>query len=47
MGGKTRAEVYAKLVQAQKDGILPLNRDDYPLSQQTIQRNRDLYRATH
>ncbi len=47
MGGKTRAEVYAELVQAQKDGMLPLNRNDYPPSQQIIQRNRDLYRATH
>jgi hypothetical protein len=46
MGGKTRAEVYAELVQAQKDGILPLNKNDYPPSEQTIQRNRDLYRAT-
>ena len=46
-GGKTRAEVYRELIQAQKDGILPLNRNDYPPSQQIIQRNRDLYRATH
>jgi hypothetical protein len=47
MGGKSRAEVYAELIQAQKDGILPLNRNNYPPSQQTIQRNRDVYRATH
>jgi hypothetical protein len=46
-GGKTRAEVYGELIQAQKDGILPWYRYDYPPSQETIQRNRDLYRATH
>ena len=45
MGDKTRAEVYAELIQA-KDGILPLNRNDYPPSQQSIQRNRDLNPAT-
>jgi hypothetical protein len=45
MGDKTRAEVYTELIQV-KAGILPLNRNDYPPSQQSIRRNRDLNPAT-
>ncbi|ERJ34024.1 hypothetical protein L810_3578 [Burkholderia sp. AU4i] len=41
--GKTRAEVYAELIQAQKDGLIPSGKADYPPSQATIQRNRELY----
>ncbi|HDR9045378.1 TPA: DUF4148 domain-containing protein [Burkholderia vietnamiensis] len=45
--GKTRAEVYAELIQAQKDGIIPTPKADYPPSQRTIERNQELYRLTH
>lgn len=47
VGGKTRAEVYAELVQAQKDGFLPFKKTDYPPSAETIRRNQELYRLTH
>ncbi|WP_080353744.1 DUF4148 domain-containing protein [Burkholderia cenocepacia] len=42
--GKTRAEVYAELIQAKKDGLIPSSKSDYPPSEATIQRNRELYR---
>ncbi|HGO6129137.1 MULTISPECIES: DUF4148 domain-containing protein [Burkholderia cepacia complex] len=41
--GKTRAEVYAELIQAQKDGLIPSSKSDYPPSEATIRRNRELY----
>ncbi|MCA8023587.1 DUF4148 domain-containing protein [Burkholderia metallica] len=41
---KTRAEVYAELIQAQKDGLIPISKSDYPPSETTIRRNRELYR---
>ncbi|EKS72717.1 hypothetical protein BURK_004672 [Burkholderia sp. SJ98] len=43
--GKTRAEVVAELIQAQKDGLVPTSKTDYPPSERTIQRNKELYRA--
>lgn len=46
-GGKTRTEVYSELIEAQRDGIVPSNKADYPPSQRTIDRNRELYRARH
>ncbi|MGV7246633.1 DUF4148 domain-containing protein [Caballeronia sp. M23-90] len=46
-GGKTRAEVYSELIQAQRDGIVPSNKTDYPPSQRTIERNRELYSVRH
>ncbi|GJH18086.1 DUF4148 domain-containing protein [Caballeronia novacaledonica] len=42
--GKTRAEVVAELIQAQREGIIPVRKNDYPPSQQTIERNKELYR---
>ncbi|RQU79364.1 DUF4148 domain-containing protein [Burkholderia cenocepacia] len=41
--GKTREQVRAELVQAQKDGWLPVNKIDYPPSEAQIERNRQLY----
>jgi hypothetical protein len=43
----TRADVYAQLVQAQADGILPYHRTDYPPSPATIARNKELYVLRH
>src|ERR1700757_159112 len=37
--GKTRAEVRAELVEAQRDGVVPAPKYDYPPSQDTIERN--------
>jgi hypothetical protein len=45
--GKTRAEVYAELIQAQKDGLVPVPRVQYPPSSELIRRNQELYRLTH
>ncbi len=45
--GKTRAEVHAELIQAQKDGLLPFRRNDYPPGAETIRRNQELYRLSH
>lgn len=42
--GKSRAEVVAELVQAQRDGIVPARKSEYPPSSQTIERNKELYR---
>jgi len=45
--GLTRAEVRAQLVQAEADGLLPLHKNDYPPSQETIARNKQLYAIQH
>ncbi|MDR5751301.1 DUF4148 domain-containing protein [Caballeronia sp. LZ024] len=45
--GKTRAQVYGELMQAQKDGVVPSNKTDYPPSQRTVQHNREQYRLRH
>ena len=42
--GKTRAEVVAEMIQAQRDGIIPTSKNDYPPSERTIERNKELYR---
>ncbi len=42
--GKTRAEVVAEMIQAQRDGIIPTSKNDYPPSDRTIERNKELYR---
>ncbi|KDR28413.1 MULTISPECIES: DUF4148 domain-containing protein [Caballeronia] len=42
--GKSRAEVVAEMIQAQRDGIIPTSKNDYPPSERTIERNRELYR---
>ncbi|MDN7888205.1 DUF4148 domain-containing protein [Burkholderia cepacia] len=45
--GPTRADVIAELVQAQRDGTVPMSNWDYPPSPQTIARNRELYAIAH
>jgi hypothetical protein len=45
--GLTRADVYAQLVQAEADGILPYHRTDYPPSPATIARNKEIYALRH
>jgi hypothetical protein len=45
--GLTRADVYAQIVQAEADGILPFHRNDYPPSPATIARNKELYALRH
>jgi hypothetical protein len=44
--GKTRSQVRAELVQAERDGwIATLRQRSYPPSDAEIQRNRDVYQA--
>ena len=38
--GKTRAQVKAELLQAEESGFLPIHKNDYPPSAETIARNR-------
>ncbi|WP_345817449.1 DUF4148 domain-containing protein (plasmid) [Paraburkholderia sp. PREW-6R] len=45
--GLTRAEVIAQLRQAQAQGLVPARKDDYPPSEATIERNRELYAIQH
>lgn len=45
--GKTRAEVRAELVQAEAQGLLPVSKNDYPPTPQTIARNQAEYQASH
>ncbi|MGU7769135.1 DUF4148 domain-containing protein [Burkholderia sp. MR1-5-21] len=45
--GVTRAQVIADLIQAQRDGTVPAPNWDYPPSQRTIERNRELYALGH
>jgi len=45
--GKTREQVRAEIVQAQRDGWLPYRRYDYPPSAATVKRNKELYAITH
>ncbi|WP_063553193.1 DUF4148 domain-containing protein [Burkholderia territorii] len=43
----TRAEVRQQLIDAEADGLLPSNRNDYPPSAAEIAHNRALYEARH
>ncbi|WP_118183859.1 DUF4148 domain-containing protein [Paraburkholderia phosphatilytica] len=43
----TRAQVRAQLVQAEADGLLPTNRNNYPPSPAVIQHNREMWAAAH
>ncbi|KWF09090.1 DUF4148 domain-containing protein [Burkholderia pseudomultivorans] len=43
----TRAEVRQQLIEAQADGLLPSNRNDYPPSPDEIAHNRARYAAEH
>ncbi|AOK57544.1 DUF4148 domain-containing protein [Burkholderia stagnalis] len=45
--GLTRADVIADLVQAQRDGVMPAPKRDYPPSAQTIALNRARYAIAH
>ncbi len=45
--GLTRADVIADLVQAQRDGVVPAPKRDYPPSAQTIALNRARYASAH
>lgn len=46
-GGLTRAEVRAQLIQAEADGLVSTNTQDYPPSAATIQRNKAIWAAAH
>jgi hypothetical protein len=45
--GKTRAQVRAELVEAQRAGLIPFPKNDYPPSAKTIARNRALFQLSH
>ena len=45
--GKTRAQVHAELIEAQRAGVIPTTDIDYPPSDDTIKRNQELYRIAH
>ncbi|WP_158902398.1 DUF4148 domain-containing protein [Burkholderia sp. L27(2015)] len=46
-GGLTRAQVQAQLIQAEASGIIPGDKNEYPLDQSQIARNRMIYQASH
>ncbi|MDR5751313.1 MULTISPECIES: DUF4148 domain-containing protein [unclassified Caballeronia] len=41
--GKTRQQVVEELIQAQRDGLLPTSRSDYPSSERLIEMNKERY----
>ncbi|WP_175997408.1 DUF4148 domain-containing protein [Burkholderia stabilis] len=43
----TRTEIRQQLIDAEADGLLPSNRNDYPPSASEIARNRQLYAIQH
>lgn len=43
----TRADVRAELVQAQAEGLVPTPKNDYPPSDATIARNKEIYAVQH
>jgi hypothetical protein len=45
--GLTHAEVMAQLQQARAEGLVPSHDNDYPPSQATIARNREIYAIQH
>jgi hypothetical protein len=45
--GLTHAEVMAQLQQAQAEGLVPSHNNDYPPSEATIARNREIYAIQH
>lgn len=45
--GKTREQVYQELVDAEREGMIPTGRNNYPPSEATIERNRARYAAGH
>ncbi|EKS72721.1 hypothetical protein BURK_004692 [Burkholderia sp. SJ98] len=46
-GGKTRKQVMDELKQAERDGLVPMSRWDYPPSQRLIEMNKERYAARH
>ncbi|WP_176114799.1 DUF4148 domain-containing protein [Burkholderia cepacia] len=44
---KTRAQVYQELIDAQREGLLPTSKTEYPPSEQTVAHNRELYALQH
>jgi hypothetical protein len=45
--GKTRAEVRAELVQAQREGFVPAPKSDYPPSAEAVRHNAEIYAIQH
>lgn len=45
--GLTHAEVIQQLQQAQKEGLVPTSKSDYPPSDAEIARNREIYAIQH
>ena len=45
--GKTRAQVHAELIEAQRAGVIPTADTNYPADDATIKRNQELYRIGH
>lgn len=43
--GKTRAQVYAEMEQAERDGLIPIRHNDYPPSARAIESNRVRFAA--
>lgn len=43
----TRADVRAQLIEAQREGLVPSNKDNYPPTAQQIARNREIYAIQH
>ncbi|ABX19940.1 hypothetical protein BMULJ_06275 (plasmid) [Burkholderia multivorans ATCC 17616] len=44
--GKTREQVQQELIQAYHDGLLPTSKHDYPPSEATIARNKELHQLS-
>lgn len=45
--GKTRQQVMEELRQAERDGLVPTSRSDYPPSERLIEMNKERYAAVH
>ncbi|WP_179405319.1 DUF4148 domain-containing protein [Burkholderia guangdongensis] len=45
--GLTRAQVMADLIGAEREGLVPTTDGDYPPSDRTVARNRELYAIAH
>ena len=45
--GKTRQQVMQELKQAERDGLVPTSRSDYPPSERLIEMNKERYAAAH
>ncbi len=45
--GKTRQQVMEELRQAERDGLVPTSRSDYPPSDRLVEMNKERYAAGH